>query len=133
MLAALSIILPVLFYITIMGTTTKIKVLAIKLYVYYVLSFPFFSHVCVSTSIILFPLIPKANSLAEGFFEALSAGYHMRARWWGVWDLVRRLIFIVILVALPGRTVSITWKILTGFLCYSLTSSLQHKVQPLFL
>ena len=106
--------LSVLFYITVIGNTAKIRVLIIKCYIYIEFQY-FFFHFCSllhPSFLLLFflPLIPKANSLAESLFEALSAGYHMGARWWGVWDLVRRLILIVILVVLPGRTVSITWK-----------------------
>ena len=55
----------------------------------------------------LHPSLPtQASSLCERMYEALVEGYEERVRWWGAWDLLRRLLIITLVVALPGRTVS---------------------------
>ena len=51
-------------------------------------------------------MLLQNNSLAEKLYSALTDGYKEEVRWWGAWDLLRRLLLITIIVALPGRTVS---------------------------
>ena len=46
------------------------------------------------------------NSVAEKLYSALTEGYKEEVRWWGAWDLLRRVLLIILIVTLPGRTVS---------------------------
>ena len=49
----------------------------------------------------------QAYRLAELLYLALSAGYQERARWWGAWDLARRLLLVGVIIACSGRSVSL--------------------------
>ena len=69
----------------------------------------------------------KRHILVEKIYEAISAGYHDQAQWWGVWDLIRRLLLVIILVALPGRTVRKSWRGFPTALSSLLLFTVQHR------
>jgi hypothetical protein len=52
------------------------------------------------------PQMKGKHSIIERLYGAVTAGYAERARWWGAWDLLRRLILIAIVITCPGRSVA---------------------------
>jgi len=63
-------------------------------------------------AVAIFTLVGRSQklqnySVADKLYSALTEGYKEEVRWWGAWDLLRRVLLITLIVALPGRTVSL--------------------------
>ena len=55
--------------------------------------------------------------MVERLYSAVTAGYEDRARWWGAWDLSRRLLLISIIIIFPGRSVSLSCNSQCNIIC----------------